>query len=79
MAASSERRPLTRPPAPHPCRRSLRLQAMQETAGAFGINGGGEYRPLVVLHDPPPVGDIAGIIGARLRRRTEIDGEERAA
>jgi hypothetical protein len=31
-----------------------RLQAMQESRGAFGMSGGGEDRPLVVLQHLQP-------------------------
>jgi hypothetical protein len=46
---------------------------MQETGGAFGMSGGGEYRPLVVLQDRQPVGNIAG----RGRRVAPASGRDR--
>ena len=49
---------------------------MQIIGGALRIGGGGEDRALVVLQDCEPVGDIAGVIRARLGRDAEIGAEK---
>lgn len=59
-------------------RLGVRLQAMQERHGAFGMGGGGEDRALVVLQHLHPGVDIGGLILARLGREAEVGGEERA-
>lgn len=52
---------------------------MQERRGAFGMGGGGENRPLVVLQHGEPRSDIGSMIVASLGREAEIGGEKGAA
>ena len=57
----------------------LRLQAMQESGGALGISGSGEDCALVVFKYAQPVLDIAGMIGARLRRQAKVGAKKGAS
>lgn len=57
----------------------LRLQSMQKPRRAFGMSGGREDGPFVVLEHLEPVPDIGGVIFPRLRRDAQIGGQERAA
>ena len=61
------------------CGLRLRLQAVQEGGGAFGMGGGGEDRPLVVLQHTQPRFDIAGMIRAQFQCQAKIGAEKRAS
>ncbi len=53
--------------------------AGQEVGGALRLGGGGEDRPLVGFQHGEPVGEIGGVILARLRGEVEIGGQESRA
>jgi hypothetical protein len=56
-----------------------RLQAVDEIRRALRVAGRGEDRAVVCLENVHPVGDVGGVILARLKRQIKIGTEERGA
>ena len=54
-------------------------ESAQVIRGALRVGGGGEDGAVVVLQNFQPVGDIGGVILARLKRQFEIGAEESGA
>jgi hypothetical protein len=55
------------------------LQAVQERHGTFGMRCSLKHRPLVILQDLQPAGNIGGVIIAGFNRQTQISGKENAS
>lgn len=55
------------------------LQPVQIVGCLLGMGGGVEDRPLVVLQDGQPVGDIGSVVLPQLQRQLQVGTEERRA
>ena len=56
-----------------------RPQAVDEVRRALRVAGRGEDRAVVCLEHVQPVGDVGGVVLARLKRQIKIGTEERGA
>src|SRR5574337_700512 len=54
-----------------------RDKPVQEIGGALGVGGGGEDGALILVQDLQQVGQIGGVILARLRRDAQIGAQKR--
>jgi hypothetical protein len=58
--------------------RRRRLQAVDEVRRALSVSGRGEYRAVVCGENVELVGDVGGVVLARLKRQIKIGTEKRA-
>ena len=56
-----------------------RLQTVEEVHCPLRLAGGGENRPIVILQDLQPVGDVTGVVFTRLERQVQIRADEGGA